>query len=90
MVEDVGEGSFGTELEALRDGEGLADAGREVDGTGTNDRADLRVAEATDGKRRRAGAAARGARGSGLPVGIAGAGEGSGVDEVRAGAVCRG
>ena len=53
MVKHVGERAFRFDLEALGDGEGLAQPGGEVDEAGTNNGANLVVAEAADGQRRR-------------------------------------
>jgi hypothetical protein len=89
MVEHVGECALHAKPDALGYGEGLADARRQVRSSRAQHRTDLRIAEPSDRQRSRAGSAARGAGRSGLPVRVAGAGEGRGVDPLQACAIGR-
>src|SRR6185437_9310486 len=96
VVEDIGESTLGAQAYSFRDGEGLAETAREIDGAGTDDGTDLRIAEAADGGGYRAErlaacgvkAGAGGARGSRRPSGITWAGKCSRIDPVGAAATC--
>ena len=84
VVENIGEGSLGAQLEFVGKGEGFDQAGVQVDVTGANDRSDLRVAEAADRKRGRTCTATGGAGCADGPSGKSRTGEGSSVDPVAA------
>ena len=49
VVQDVGEGAFGAEMEVAVKRKGLEETGRPVDGSRTFEGADLSIAEASDG-----------------------------------------
>src|SRR5580704_7457439 len=84
VVEDVGEGAFRLDVQALGDGECLTDAGGKVDESGALHHAIPSIAEAADRQRVRAGSAAGEAGTPERPRVITGATEGGGIDPIQA------
>ncbi len=90
VVQHIGECSFHPEVDALRDGEHLAETGGEIDRSGTDDGTSAGIAETSNRIRYGARTAACGARRARRPARVARASERSGVCPVKARAACGG